>query len=89
MLPRESDLMSDSILYRAIVGAELRADTAGRTIHGVVVPYNERARDQRRDRLVLGNVHPRQLHLLLPSPSAGHKVKLLAQHDQRRFPIGS
>ena len=43
MLPRESDLMSDSILYRAIVGAELRADTAGRTIHGVVVPYNERA----------------------------------------------
>jgi HK97 family phage prohead protease len=79
--------MSDSmILYRDIVGAELRADSVGRTVHGIVVPFNERAE--------INDLSGSYTEMFVRGSFSrsiaerGHKVKLLAQHDQRRFPIG-
>lgn len=78
--------MSDSILYRDIVGAELRADGDGRTVHGIVVPYNERAE--------ISDFAGSYIESFARGSFArsialrGHKVKLMAAHDSRRFPIG-
>ena len=78
--------MSGEILYRDIVGAELRADAAGRTIVGVVVPFNERAEisdfSGSYTELFIRGSFTRSI------AERGHKIKLLATHDHRRFPIG-
>jgi HK97 family phage prohead protease len=79
--------MSDSpILHRDIVGNELRADDGGRRVYGVVVPYNERAE--------INDGYGSYTEMFVRGSFArsvaerGHKIKLLAQHDRRRFPIG-
>jgi uncharacterized protein len=73
------------ILYRDVVG-ELRADETGRTIHGIVVPFGERAEisdfsGSYTEMFELGS-------FTRSIAERGHKIKLLATHDQRRFPIG-
>jgi HK97 family phage prohead protease len=78
--------MSEKILFRDIVGTELRADGDGRTIVGVVCPYNERA-----DISDFGGDYVEMFvkgSFARSISERGHKVKLLAQHDHRRFPIG-
>jgi HK97 family phage prohead protease len=78
--------MSDSILYRDVVGAELRADGDGRTIHGICVPYEQVSRigeyGQEYDEKFVHGAFARSI------AERGHKVKLMAQHDYRRFPVG-
>ncbi len=80
--------MSESkILRREIAGAELRADEVGRRVFGVCVPY-QRVADivefdgsQFREMFIKGSF-ARSIAM------RGHKIKLMASHDQRRFPIG-
>ena len=78
--------MSNLILHRDIVGAELRADETGRTIHGICVPYNVRAEiddftGSYTEMFIRGSFE-RSI------AERGHKVKLMACHDRQRFPIG-
>jgi Escherichia/Staphylococcus phage prohead protease len=87
MLPRESDNpMSEKTLYRDIVGTELRADESGRTIFGVVVPFNERAE--------INDISGSYIEMFTRGSftrslsERSHKIKLLAQHDHKRFPVG-
>jgi HK97 family phage prohead protease len=75
------------ILRRDIVGAELRADAAGRTVHGICVPYGQVATireyngSEFKEKFVRGS-------FARSISQRGDKIKLLAQHDSRRFPIG-
>jgi HK97 family phage prohead protease len=76
--------MSEVLLYRT--GTELRADTAGRSIFGLVVPYGQRAE--------INDLSGSYTEMFIPGAFArsiaerGHKIKLLAHHDQRQFPVG-
>jgi HK97 family phage prohead protease len=73
-----------SILYRFSEGVDVGS---GRTIHGRALPYGEVAevsdgRGSYRERFELGAFR-RSI------AERGNKVKLFAQHDQRRLPLGN
>jgi len=64
----------------------LRADMAGRTIHGRIVPYGEVAevndgRGPYREQFAPGS-------LTRSIAERGHKLRLFVQHETRRLPIG-
>ncbi|VBA60498.1 HK97 family phage prohead protease [Mycobacterium attenuatum] len=72
---------------RDIFGTELRADEQGRRIWGICVPYNQRTTiteydGSRFDEMFVRGSFQRSLE------QRAHKIKLLAGHDRRRFPIG-
>ena len=79
--------MGDSpILRRDIIGTELRADEAGRTVYGVCVPYG--VPTEIND---LGGSFTEKFErgsFAHSIQARGHKIKLMACHDNRRFPIG-
>jgi HK97 family phage prohead protease len=64
----------------------LRADTTGRTVFGLVVPYNEVATVDDGRGPYRESFAPRAFERSVRE--RGHKVKLHAQHDTRRLPIG-
>ena len=82
----ESCPMSEPILRRDILGAELRADETGRVIYGCCVPYNQRAEIDD-----LGGTYTEMFirgSFQRSIAERGGKVKLMACHDARRWPVG-
>lgn len=80
-------LMSNSpILYRDVVGGELRADEAGRRVFGIVCPYGVVAEiaefGGQYEEMFAAGAFTRSV------AERGAKIKLLAQHDRGRFPVG-
>jgi phage head maturation protease len=80
--------MSDNpILYPDVVGAgNLRADTSGRTVYGIVVPFNQRAEIEdfsgSYTEMFIRGSFSRSIE------QRGSKIKLFGEHDRRRFPVG-
>lgn len=79
--------MSTSVLYRATPDLQVRSSGDGRTIFGIVVPYNVEAtvddgRGPYREMFAPGS-------LKRSAAERGHKVRLNVQHDLRhRLPVG-
>ena len=75
-----------SILRRDMPATELRADESGRRVFGVVVPYRQVATvsDGGREypEMFVRGAFERSIS------QRAHKIKLMASHDRRRFPIG-
>ncbi|MDC8981249.1 HK97 family phage prohead protease [Mycobacterium marinum] len=78
--------MSDSF-RRDISGTSLRADVPGRRIYGVCVPYSQPTRITEYDGSTFDEMFVKG-SFARSIAQRQHKIKLLAGHDQRRFPIG-
>ncbi|MFP5256078.1 MAG: HK97 family phage prohead protease [Acidimicrobiia bacterium] len=76
-----------SVLHRTSADLELRSDGDGRTVYGIAVPFGQVAEvpddygSSYRETFVRGS-------FARTIVERGSRVKLLANHDRRRFPIG-
>lgn len=74
------------LISRAFADLEVRADTTGRTIHGIVVPFGVTARVSDG-----GPSYEEQFQrgaFAKTIAERGARVKLLSQHEARRNPLG-
>jgi HK97 family phage prohead protease len=79
--------MTEAAISRAFVSdIEIRADGSGRTVHGIVVPFDRTARVSDGGPSYMEGF--RKGAFTRTIQHRGDRVKLLSQHDMRRNPLG-